>query len=186
MTIAVPHSHCHACGARHVDTGWPKTCANCGLTMWINPLPVAVLLQPVTDGSRRGVLIGLRGFEPQRGCWGLIGGFGETSDDGAEAGMKREKDEETRLKNDPEVRLMFSGGSGPIDKPHLRQWLIFGHSKRPIHTDALASFEPDDETLALEVAWEPCELAFPLHTRALAEFFETYQHEVDWNTVEAA
>jgi ADP-ribose pyrophosphatase YjhB (NUDIX family) len=131
-------------------------------------------------------LVGLRGEEPQANFWGLIGGFGETSDDGAEAGMKREKDEETRLKNDPEVRLMFSGGSGPIDQPHLRQWLIFGYAKRPIHVDALDAFVPDAETLALEVAYEPRELAFDLHTRALAEFFETYQHEVDWDTVEAA
>lgn len=186
MPNPIPHSHCHACGARHTQNDWPKTCPECREQIWINPMPVAALLQPVIDKGRRGVLIGLRGIEPQRNHWGLIGGFGETSDDGAEAGMKREKTEETRLKNDPEVRLMFSGGSGPLDQPHKRQWLIFGYAKRPISADAISGFKPDEETLALEIAFEPRELAFPLHTRALSEFFSTYHSEVDWDNVEAA
>ena len=192
VIIPVANSHCHACGAKYQDEALHKKCHVCGTIHWLNPRPVAVLLQPVHDGVRRGVLIGLRGIEPQKNTWGLTGGFMETSDDGAEHGMVREYGEETRFQNvspaqvgpycdDPQVQLMFSGGSGDLDKPFTRQILTFGYSKRAIPIDALADFVPDDETLAIDVAWEPRELSFPLHTRALQLFFERYQDQVDWS-----
>ena len=46
--MPVRNSHCSWCGHAFVpDQAWPRQCASCAQTSYLNPLPVAVLLLPV-------------------------------------------------------------------------------------------------------------------------------------------
>src|SRR5207244_10310646 len=71
------NSHCSYCGAGFADDApWPRRCASCGNASYLNPLPVAVLLQPVDDG-----LLAIRRALPPVGRLALPGGYvdaGET------------------------------------------------------------------------------------------------------------
>src|SRR5262249_39273074 len=101
------HSHCSYCGTRYPDgVSWPRTCTNCGETTWSNPLPVAVVLQPVAlDDGRTGVVLIRRDIEPFRGELALPGGFIETGESWREAAI-REFSEETGIRAEPgEVQL---------------------------------------------------------------------------------
>jgi 8-oxo-dGTP pyrophosphatase MutT (NUDIX family) len=88
--------HCPACGAAFADgAGWPRACAHCTHVSYWNPLPVAVVVQPVDDG-----LLMIRRAIPPVGKLALPGGF----IDGAEpwqAAAARELREETNLVIDP-------------------------------------------------------------------------------------
>ena len=65
------NSHCSYCGARFAEDGpWPRRCAACANVSYLNPLPVAVLLQPVDDG----LLVIRRAIAPV-GRLALPGGF---------------------------------------------------------------------------------------------------------------
>ena len=45
------HSHCSYCGHPfEIDQAWPRLCAACGNTSFVNPLPVAVVILPVNEG----------------------------------------------------------------------------------------------------------------------------------------
>src|SRR5688572_19357315 len=92
------HDHCSSCGALWPEgLGWPRTCATCGETTWSNPLPVAVVLQPVSyEDGRTGVVVVRRDIEPFRGDIALPGGFIETGESWREAAV-RELWEETGL-----------------------------------------------------------------------------------------
>ena len=60
---------CKFCGAEHQAADYPKQCNNCNNITWLNPTPVAVMIQPVTDGRRFGVLIGQRTIDPGKGVF---------------------------------------------------------------------------------------------------------------------
>jgi len=161
------HAHCSYCGARYADgSAWPRTCVGCGETTWSNPLPVAVVLLPVEYGDgRTGIVVVRRDIEPFRGEIALPGGFIETGESWQEAAV-RELAEETGLNAKPdEVRLfdVHSSFNG-------RSLLVFGVLP-PRVADALPGSTPTEESTEWLVVTEPIVLAFPTHTRAMADFF---------------
>lgn len=156
------HSHCSWCGLRYEDPAWPRTCARCGNTAWLNPTPVGVLIVPVDDGA----LLVRRGIEPGRGELALPGGyiaFGESWQQGA----ARELLEETGVVVDPAQVREFMVRSPPRGNVVL----IIGVSP-PFTARELPPFAANDETTERVITRGAVELAFPLHTLALARFFE--------------
>lgn len=155
------NSHCSYCGAAFADTApWPRTCAACASVSYVNPLPVAVLLVPVD----RGLLAVRRSIEPQQGQLALPGGYVNLGESWQEAAV-RELWEETQVRIDPaEVRdfRVLSAPDGTL--------LVFGAAARRTAGD-LPPFAPTDETTERVVVTGPTEMAFPLHTRVVSEFF---------------
>ena len=128
------NSHCSFCGARFDDDApWPRTCAACGKTSYINPLPVAVLLQPVDGG-----LLAIRRAIPPVGRLALPGGFIDVGERW-QAAAARELREETGVQIDPatirEARVL-SAPDGTL--------LVFGLAP-PLAERALPPFTATDE-----------------------------------------
>ncbi|GAA1792636.1 NUDIX domain-containing protein [Luedemannella flava] len=161
------HSHCSYCGHPYVvDSPWPRVCAGCGETTWSNPLPVAVVLQPVSypDGTT-GVVAVRRDIEPFRGELALPGGFIETGESWQEAAV-RELLEETGLEASAADVTLFAVHSSF----NGRSLLVFGLlPTRP--ADGLPESAPTEEATEWVVLTAARELAFPTHTEAMADFF---------------
>jgi ADP-ribose pyrophosphatase YjhB (NUDIX family) len=163
------HAHCSYCGARWPEgLGWPRTCADCAETTWSNPLPVAVLLLPVSypDG-RTGVVVVRRDIEPFRGEIALPGGFIETGESWREAAV-RELQEETGLTARPEEVGLFDVHSSY----HGFTLLVFGVLP-PRAAGSLPPSAPTTEATEWLVVTEPTRLCFPTHTTALADYLRT-------------
>ncbi|MFD7625607.1 NUDIX domain-containing protein [Streptomyces sp. NPDC059851] len=162
-----PHlrdSHCSTCGASFGTADWPRRCGACGAVTYRNPLPVAVALLPVEDGSGTGLLVITRTIEPALGGIALPGGFMDFGEDWREA-VVRELREETGVDARAEDVALADALSSPGG--HL---LVFGLlPPRPVAS--LPPPEPTDETLGWHVLHAPTELAFPLHTRAAKAWF---------------
>lgn len=159
------HSHCSYCGNAYPPAAaWPRLCAGCGETTWRNPTPVAVALLPVdtVDGGH-GLVVVRRDIDPGRGELGLPGGFIEIGEDWREAAV-RELHEETGIDADAgDVRLFdVHSGSAVV--------LIFGLLPARAHDD-LPAVAPTEEASEWLVLTGPVPLAFPTHTRALADYF---------------
>lgn len=186
MTDPQPQSHCHMCGKRYVafsvDSEWPKHCPKdephngCGNMQWFNPKPIGVLIQPVSDGDRIGVLTPIRGGNPMRGHPALTGGFHEGWDQSSEDAGARELMEEIRLArvSEDDIELLCSRSTGPFIAER-RQNLVFGVNPQPVPLKLFDNWQPDDETLAIDISWAPRVLAFPSHTYAMAKYFQRYQ-----------
>ncbi|MEU6175960.1 NUDIX domain-containing protein [Streptantibioticus parmotrematis] len=163
----VKDAHCSSCGtAFPPDAAWPRTCPSCAATTYRNPLPVAVALQPVTDGDTTGLLVIRRTIEPAYGTLALPGGFMEVGETWQQA-VVREMREETRVAADAEqVRL------ADVMTDLTGRLLVFGLlPPRAIAT--LPPSRPTNETEGWQLLTEPAELGFPLHTRATAHWFAT-------------
>lgn len=164
------HAHCTYCGTRWpAGLGWPRTCATCGETTWSNPLPVAVMLLPVSypDG-RAGVVVVRRDIEPYRGDLALPGGFIETGESWREAAV-RELREETGLVAEPDEVTLFDVHSSY----NGYTLLVFGLLP-PRPAGSLPASAPTAEATEWLVVTEPTTLCFPTHTAALADYFHSY------------
>lgn len=159
--MSAKYTHCGWCGHRFEDTPWPRTCAACAKTSYVNPLPVAVALVPV-DG---GLLTVRRGIEPRKGQIALPGGFIEVGEDWRRA-CAREVFEESQVVIDPDKivdHCVLSAPDGTV--------LIFGLAA-PMTAAELPAFVPNTEVTERGVAYDLSEpLAFPLHTEAARRFF---------------
>ncbi|MDN3295728.1 NUDIX domain-containing protein [Streptomyces ficellus] len=158
-------SHCTSCGSRHAPgAGWPRSCPACGAVAYRNPLPVAVALLPVTGARGTGLVVITRGIEPRRGGIALPGGFIDHAEDWREA-VVRELREETGIEAPARDVALADAMSSPAG--HL---LLFGLlPERP--AAALPPSVPTDETEGHHVLYAPAELAFPLHTAAVRNWF---------------
>jgi ADP-ribose pyrophosphatase YjhB (NUDIX family) len=161
-TMPQPFSHCSFCGQRFASdvASWPRTCAACTNISYRNPLPVAVVLVPV-DG---GIVLVRRNIEPRRGQLALPGGFinyGESW----QTGGAREVQEETGIVINPDSISTFAVHSTPDSTV-----LIFGLAK-PLTRAQIPAFVPTDETSESVIVTAPTQLAFPLHTNVLADYF---------------
>ncbi len=155
------NAHCSYCGHAFVaDAPFPRTCGGCASVTYQNPLPVAVLVLPVDDG----VLAIRRGIEPRKGQLALPGGFIDHGE-AWRAGCARELREETGIVVDPETISLFDVHSAPDGT-----LLVFGVAPR-VAAGSLPAFVPTNETAERTIVSAPVELAFPLHTRVLADFF---------------
>lgn len=156
------NSHCSYCGnAFRPGQPWPRTCDECGLTSYVNPLPVAVLLVPVDSG----LVVIRRGVAPHEGMLALPGGYIGVGESWQAAGA-REVLEETGIVVDPSAVRDFYARSAPDGTV-----LIFGLAEARSR-EALPPFVPSLEASELVIIHEPTELAFPLHSEAARKFFE--------------
>src|SRR4051812_13293546 len=161
------YDHCSYCGNRYAQgAGWPRTCSSCGEMAWSNPLPVAVVLLPVShDDGRTGLVVVRRNIEPFRGEIALPGGFIETGESWREAAV-RELREETDLLGEPDAVELFDVHSS-FNGYSL---LIFGVlPPRPVAS--LPPSRPNEESMEWFVLTEPTRLCFPTHTQAMADYF---------------
>jgi ADP-ribose pyrophosphatase YjhB (NUDIX family) len=155
------NAHCSYCGgAFGEDQPWPRRCAACGNTSYLNPTPVAVVLLPVDSG----LLLVRRSIAPHIGKLALPGGYiglGETWQQAA----ARELLEETGIAIDPqelrEIRVL-SAPEGMI--------LIFGLGRTRSLAE-LPPFQPTAEVSECVVGGPAEEIAFELHRQVAQEFF---------------
>lgn len=160
--MAKRHAHCSFCGQAFApEQPWPRRCAGCGNTSYLNPLPVAVLILPV-DG---GVLTVRRTITPGLGQLALPGGFIDIGESWQEAAV-RELEEEAGITIAADEVADFYARSAPEG-----MLLVFG-VVRPRSAAELPPFTPTSEASERVIITEPIELAFPLHTEALRVFFE--------------
>jgi ADP-ribose pyrophosphatase YjhB (NUDIX family) len=164
---SAPDSHCSNCGAAYAEgvSGWPRTCATCGIVAYRNPLPVAVALQPVYDTKGTALVVITRTIPPALGGIALPGGFIDHREDWRHA-VTRELKEETGIDAASRDVRLIDAMSAPDG--HL---LLFGLlPERPV-ADLPPSAETD-ETEGWRLLRRPTELAFPLHTLAVQAFFD--------------
>jgi ADP-ribose pyrophosphatase YjhB (NUDIX family) len=168
---------CSYCGARFADTmSYPRSCGACGAQTWANPVPVAVVLLPVTEGGRTGLLVVRRAIPPV-GKLALVGGFVEIHESW-QHGAARELREEAGAAIDP-------AGLEPLwyasTEPRPDRVLLFAVAPA-IDASALPPFSPSGEASERAI-WFGAEaspqgsgeeLAFPLHAEAARRYFERY------------
>ena len=161
MVTPIRNSHCNFCGHTYEpNQPWPRQCASCGRTTYLNPLPVAVILVPVEAG----LMLIRRGVAPAIGKLALPGGYvgqGETW----QAAGAREVWEETGLTLDPAQIEDFRVLSAPDNTI-----LIFGIARSHAAAE-LPVFVPTNETSERVIIYTPQELAFGLHEQVVREFF---------------
>jgi ADP-ribose pyrophosphatase YjhB (NUDIX family) len=152
-------AHCTFCGARFTrGQPWPRRCAACGETSYLNPKPVAVAVQPVGLG----LMVVRRGVPPATDRLALPGGFIDVGETWQQA-TARELSEETGLQADPASVRLFDTISAPDGT-----LLVFGLLPA---IAALPTFRANDETLGLDVIGQPTELGFSLHTEVAERYF---------------
>ncbi|GAA2465128.1 NUDIX domain-containing protein [Streptomyces macrosporus] len=158
-------THCPFCGTAYPgDAVWPRDCPGCDETLWANPLPVAVALQPVvTDAGGRGLVVVRRDIEPGRGELALPGGYVETGETWEQAAV-RELWEETGLEAAADDVRLFDVRTTP------RTVLVFGLLPAR-NAEGLPPSAPTAEATEWLVLEEAVELVFPTHTEAMREYF---------------
>ncbi|GII90533.1 NUDIX domain-containing protein [Sinosporangium siamense] len=160
--MAIKNSHCSYCGTAYAaGSAWPRTCGGCGQTGYLNPLPVAVMVLPVDDG----LLVVRRDVEPRRGELALPGGFIDMGESWQQAAA-RELREETGVAVDPAAVRLLDVHSAPDGTV-----LVFARGPRLAAPD-LPPVAATAETSEWLVITGPRELAFPLHTRVVADYFQ--------------
>ncbi|NUP62316.1 MAG: NUDIX domain-containing protein [Nonomuraea sp.] len=159
------NAYCSFCGAAFAPgLPWPRTCAACGSTSYLNPLPVAVLLLPVDDG----LLVVRRDVEPHRGELALPGGFIDMGESWQEAAVRELREETGVVADAADVTLLdvISAPDGTV--------LIFGLGPR-VSAAGLPPVAPTAETSEWTVVDGPAELAFSTHTQVVAAYFARAQ-----------
>jgi ADP-ribose pyrophosphatase YjhB (NUDIX family) len=152
------YAHCTFCGARFTpNQPWPRRCAACGETSYLNPKPVAVVVQPVGAG----LLVVRRGIPPAYDRLALPGGYIDVGETWQQAAV-RELSEEVGLEQDPAAVRLYDTVSAPDGT-----LLVFGLLPA---VRSLPEVSPNDETLGWEVLAEPQPLGFDLHTRVASRF----------------
>jgi ADP-ribose pyrophosphatase YjhB (NUDIX family) len=163
---------CSYCGTRFADsTTYPRMCTACGAQTWANPIPVAVVLLPVIDGGRTGLLVVRRAIPPV-GKLALVGGFVEEHEPW-QVCAAREMREETGVVIDPTtLEPLWYASSAP--RPD--RVLLFSHAPA-IDAAALPPFAPNTEASQRGV-WFGAggdapddELGFSLHAEAARRYF---------------
>lgn len=173
----VKDRHCSYCGAAYEEPlAYPRTCPDpaCGITVWANPIPVCVLLVPVRDGDRTGLLVLRRGIEPQRGRLALPGGFLEEHESWQEGGA-RELGEELGVAVDPAAMAPFWFASSA---PRPNRLLLFS-TAAAVDRGELPAFAASHEAEERGVVYGPdgldALLAFPLHAEAARRWFAAHR-----------
>jgi ADP-ribose pyrophosphatase YjhB (NUDIX family) len=155
-------AHCTFCGARFTPgQAWPRRCAACGETSYLNPKPVAVAVQPIGGG----LLVVRRGIPPAQDRLALPGGYIDVDETWQTAAV-RELFEETGLTADPSAVRLFDTVSAPDGT-----LLVFGLLPALPTADTLPPSAPNDESQGWEILPAPAELGFSIHTTVANRFF---------------
>lgn len=164
-TLGREVSNCQYCGASFgAQHNWPRECPNCRETAWNNPIPVAVILVPVTDEAGKDSLVIVnRTIEPAYGQPCLPGGYVEVGETWQEAAVRELREESGIVREAADVTL-FDVGNAPATLQ------IFGILPRQ-SSSALPPSRPTDETSGWCLLSEPAPLAFPTQSRAVAKYF---------------
>ncbi|MCS6899429.1 MAG: NUDIX domain-containing protein [Myxococcales bacterium] len=167
----IKDTYCSFCGLRYEEPlVYPRTCKGCGATVWSNPIPVSVVLQPVMEDGRVGLLVVRRAIEPKKGKISLVGGFLEAHETWQQGGA-REILEEAGVVVDPAGLEPFWYTS---TEPRPNRVLLFSLA-RPIEASSMPPFEASSETSERGLVFGPEGLdeifAFPLHVEAVRRFF---------------
>jgi ADP-ribose pyrophosphatase YjhB (NUDIX family) len=162
---------CSFCGAEFVaPLTYPRTCSACATTIWSNPIPVSVVLVPVTTAAGVGLLVVRRAIEPRNGMLALVGGFLEDHETWQHGGA-REIREESDVVIDPTSLTPFWFTS---TRPRPNRVLLFSLAT-PIDESVMPPFTPTSETSERGLVFGPEGLdevfAFPLHVEAARRFF---------------
>lgn len=178
--MSPPALHCVRCGTSYppLEPGareWPRTCGSCAEVSYRNPVPVTVMLLPVTRQAptRLGLLAIRRTIEPGAGQLALPGGYVDWLESWQQAGA-RELVEETGVVVDPDAISVFDVKSPPDG----RTVLLFGLAP-PVPSASLPVFTPTNETGERVILDGPQEMAFPLHTAVVEAFFAAAEDEED-------
>jgi ADP-ribose pyrophosphatase YjhB (NUDIX family) len=154
------NSCCTYCGEPYSgDQQWPRNCATCGNTNYLNPIPVVVLLVPVGEG----LVVARRNIEPRKGTLVLPGGYldlGETWQEGAQ----REFLEETGIAVDVTGISLYDVSNG------LDDTLVITGLAQNQPESCLQPFS-SSETQEIAIIEGPVELGFPLHNLLIKRYF---------------
>ena len=167
----VRDSFCSFCGTKYPEPlVYPRTCTGCGIQVWANPVPVCVVLVPIADQDRTGLLVVRRAIPPQIGKLALVGGFLEEHETWQQGGA-REVLEETGIVVDPASLEVFWYASSD---PRPNRVLLF--SLAPVISIAdLPPFTHDAESSERGVVFGPDGLdeafAFSTHIEAARRYF---------------
>lgn len=156
---------CNECGAP-LGEEWPKACPSCTHVHYLNPTPVSVLLLPVFDGARVGLVVGTRGPGPGEGLPGLPGGFIEANETAEEAAVRELREETGLIVDVGKVKPWFTANSS-----NGLQLLMFHIFDGSISADAVSKATPTAECPETFVSYSPIKLAFPTHTEAMRRYF---------------
>jgi mutator protein MutT len=145
---------CIKCGVAHTQESFPKKCG-CGHEMYINPIPVAVVIVPVEN---EGFLLIQRAIEPKIGEYAFPGGFVDAGESVEEAAFREVREEVgIELKS---LELLS------IQSPPNRNTVLVFYKSNVIKISEI-NFKANSEVSAIKVTQEPLELAFPIHTAML-------------------
>jgi ADP-ribose pyrophosphatase YjhB (NUDIX family) len=160
---------CNNCGTAYADTrSYPRTCSSCAHMVWANPVPVVVLLVPVKDGARTGLLTVRRAIPPV-GELAFVSGFMDRGESWQESAA-RELEEEANVSIDPaELRPLHF-----VSTPDGATVLLFATAPA-INAEDMPPFVPNEEASERKVIFECVPLAFPLHNEVATKYFLTEQ-----------
>jgi ADP-ribose pyrophosphatase YjhB (NUDIX family) len=138
------------------------------MRVWANPAPVAVVLLPVVDGARTGLLVVRRAISPV-GKLALVSGFIEAHETWQQSAA-RELWEEAGVRIEPATLRPVSFSSTEPDPEFV---LLFSVAPAVQAAD-LPPFVPNSEASERAVIFGPTEeLAFPQHVQAARNYFAT-------------
>lgn len=160
---------CNNCGTAYEDTSaYPRTCVSCGGMVWANPSPVVVLLVPVKDGARTGLLTVRRAIPPV-GQLAFVSGFMDRGESWQQSAA-RELEEEAGVRIDPdELRPLHF-----VSTPDGASVLLFATAPA-INVEDMPPFVPNHEASERKVIFECEPLAYPLHNEVATKYFSTEQ-----------
>ncbi|SDL10598.1 NUDIX domain-containing protein [Lentzea albidocapillata subsp. violacea] len=158
---------CSSCGTRYSDTSaYPRRCVGCGHMVWANPSPVVVLLVPVKDGPRTGLLTVRRAIPPV-GELAFVSGFMDRGESWQQSAV-RELEEEANVRIPPEdLRPLHF-----VSTPDGGTVLMFATAPA-INAEDMPPFVPNDEASERKVIFDCVPLAFPLHNDVATKYFST-------------
>jgi ADP-ribose pyrophosphatase YjhB (NUDIX family) len=175
MAPKIRDAFCSYCGTKFAEPlAYPRTCNGCGTTIWANPIPVSVVLVPVEDGGRTGLLVVRRAIEPKLGKLAIVGGFLEEHETWQQGGVREILEETGAIVVPGTLDTMWFASS----EPRPNRVLLFSVAA-PIPVSALPPFHADAETSERGLVFGPDGLedvfAFPTHVAAAHKYFSQRQ-----------